>query len=147
MIGIDTAEEAIAVFSVLIALLAMGLSWFSILRTDKVVRADLIIRIDQEMRQFHDVHVKLRPGGEWSDEAGPQSAEEWARVDSYMGLFERIYLLMDQKLLKQEYVNRFYGYRYDNVADHPAIREQKLEKERSDWKDFIALGDKLDRTM
>ncbi len=63
-----------------------------------------------------------------------------------MGVFERVNLLVDRKLIKIEVVDRFYGYRYDNIDANPAIHQAKLEEERGSWTDFLALGEKLDRS-
>ncbi len=146
----DTYTALSAVASAVAALGAMvtaGLAWWATRQTGDIAHADLLLRLDEQIRSFQDVHIKLRPGGSWAAGTnGPTDVKEWARVEAYMGVFERVNFLVDRKLIKIDVVDRFYGYRYDNIDANPVIYQAKLEKERGSWTDFIALGQKLDRS-
>ncbi len=111
------------------------------LRTSKRVSAgDFLLRLDDQMAKHSDVHMKLRPGGMWADrKTGPKTTEDWTAVEGYMGLFERIRVLVEAGVLDLNAVNRFYGYRISNIVANPVIRTEKLEKRANDWQDFIWL--------
>jgi hypothetical protein len=92
-----------------------------------------------------EVHIALRPGGKWAgDNAGPETVEEIARVESYMGLFERLNILHRNGVLPLDYIRQFYGYRLENIWANRAIREGKnLENAPAAWADFLELSQKL----
>jgi len=139
--------DIITAFAVILAGVATWVSWFALKRTDQIASADLLLRLDERARSFDEIHRRLRPGGQWADgKRGPDTAQEWADVESYMGFFERMKYLVDRKLIGIDYVDRFYGYRYDNLIDHPEIRRQKLEgEERDSWQDILELGRQLEQ--
>jgi hypothetical protein len=48
------------------------------------------------------------PGGKWAgDGAGPESGEDWARVEGYMGLFERLNILHRNGVLPRPHIRHF----------------------------------------
>lgn len=109
----------------------------------KMYQADFILKLDEQLRNHDDVHLKLR-GGEWSQKgAGPQTTQEWAQLDKYMGLFERIQLLVDSKIISLKIINSFYGYRVANIVINGVIRQKKLVEEKDGWADFISLAKSL----
>ena len=143
----ETLNFVLAVVATCAASVAVWLSWRTLRYTERIAYADVLLRLDDRARAFDDVHVKLRPGGEWADGSnGPESAKDWAAVDAYMGFFERIDFMVAERLIGIDYVDEFYGYRYDNLVAHPGIRAAKLEgSERASWRNFEALGERLRR--
>ena len=112
-----------------------------------MVSADLLLRLDERLKSFDDVHEKFRHEGIWSDGiTGPETNADWIRFEAYMGFFERIYTFVTKGLLDLAYVNDFYEYRYGNIVENRTIVEQKLEgEEASSWTRFIELGKLLGR--
>lgn len=88
--------------------------------------------------EFTDVHLKLRPGGS-AIEPWPNTAEEWARVEAYMGLFEFWLWMVKHDLMGIEEFKSRYGYRIDNILANERIVEEKLIKRKAGWRDFIEL--------
>ena len=107
----------------------------------KIARAEFLLRLDELFREHTEVHVRLRPGGDWASESkGPESNEEWAAVERYMGLFERIKVMIDDGIVDLDTVDKLYGYRVFNIANNTIIRKAKLEGERAKyWAKFIEL--------
>ncbi len=70
--------------------------------------------------------------------AGPETAEEWSSVDVYMGSLERIYVLVEKRLLDPDTVQRMYRYRVGNLMAHEGIRD-KIVSEKDYWQDYINL--------
>ena len=110
--------------------------------------SQFLLALEDQFRVHWDTHVALRPGGEWtSDNGGPKTAEDWARVESYMGLFERLNILRRNGLVSLPYIRQFYGYRLGNIWANKAIREGKnLENAPSDWADFMELSRELGKS-
>lgn len=66
----------------------------------KITRGEFLLHLDEMFQQHQQVHLQLRPGGEWADgSAGPKEKEEWSIVERYMGLFERINILVSDGIV------------------------------------------------
>lgn len=143
----ETVNVVLALVATAAASFAVWLSWRTLKRTEQIAYADLLLRLDDRARAFDAVHLKLRPKGEWRvGNNGPESIDEWARVEAYMGFFERLDFLIAQKLIGIDYADEFFGYRYDNLVAHAGIRAAKLGgPERASWRGFEALGERLKR--
>jgi hypothetical protein len=90
------------------------------------------------------VHLKLRPGGAWSGtNKGPETVEEWAKVEGYMGLFEHCESMLRQGLLNEQVFIESFKYRVVNLYANPVIKKAKLVERATGWSRFIALGDRL----
>jgi hypothetical protein len=110
--------------------------------TERHTNAQFLDNLDNRFEKYADININLRPGGAWQ-RAGPQSVEEWARVEAYMGLFERVAVLTELRLVKIQVVRRLYGYRMVNIWANDVIREEKLVRRVSGWGDFIRLTEQL----
>ena len=128
--------------------------------SQRVAAGDFLLRVDEMLfTQHNDVHTFLRPGGKWAGGAGaPSSPEEWNMLERYMGMFERVKVLLDDGLLDVDAVERFYGYKIRNVvANQEIVRVKRLhaevewtklgrsERKRHPWKHFIELWHDLER--
>ncbi|MHC4119525.1 MAG: hypothetical protein ACYSWO_18670 [Planctomycetota bacterium] len=95
----------------------------------------------EKMFRLHDpVHLKLRPGGEWSDKStGPKNAKEWAELEDYMGLFEHCEIMMNLGLIDGQTFSDIFAYRLRNIAGNPQICDKKLRQEAESWQRFLSL--------
>jgi hypothetical protein len=101
------------------------------------------------MAVHDDVHIKLRPGGEWTNSGegprkwmsfeGPRTVEEWASVESYMGLFEHCELMLHKELIDVETFTTVYRYRLNNILGNDRIVYAKLIEAERGWPHFIKL--------
>lgn len=128
--------------------------------SQRIAGADFILRFDEMLIQRHDkVHQFLRPGGEWTKEGrGPDSIEDWMLVERYMGMFERVKILLDDDLIDVDAIERFYGYRIRNIYANKVIFEKKklktlpqweklsnAERKKDPWHNFISLYCELEK--
>jgi hypothetical protein len=116
-------------------------------------KGSFLLELDQAFARHSDVHVRLRPTGSWAGLGNDSSkhhlatlltSEEWAEVEAYMGLFERIEMLVDAGIIDVPLVNRLYGYRVSNIVGNTAIRQVKLIKLSDGWQDFLSLCARLE---
>jgi hypothetical protein len=133
---------------------------FQLRDSKRIARGDFLLRLDEALRHHDNVHKRLRPGGSWSplessssssgsgsssSAIGPSSYDEWVEVESYMGLFERIKVLVDDKIIDIGTIDRLYGYRVFNIVANDTIHKEKLVKRPDGWQDFIGLWHALER--
>jgi len=58
-------------------------------------RAHFWRNLRMDFSEHAEVHKALRPGGKWAVGGGPQTNDDWARVDAYMGLFEHCEIMLE----------------------------------------------------
>lgn len=111
-----------------------------------VAYLDFLLRVDDAFQRHQEVHQLLQPAFAWgNNKGGPQSAEDWFKVTSYMGLFERINFLVELGVEQLELVDKLHGYRVYNIVSNNVIRRTKLEDKEiaAYWEGFINLWLKL----
>src|SRR4051812_6559328 len=79
---------------------------------ERATEAQFLLSLDDAFRGHDATHRKSGPGrvddlgsvGIWQGEAasGPRTAVEWADVEAYMGLFERVNVMIDGGLIESE---------------------------------------------
>ena len=107
-------------------------------------RGEFLLELDNAFVRHAEIHRRLRPGGEWAGTGrGPETADEWIAVEDYMGLFERIEVLIEGGILDAPLVNRLYGYRVNNIVANATIRKTKLIDGRGGWTDLLRLIQRL----
>jgi len=141
---------SIEVIAGLIGLLLTGIGLIytgrQIQESRKVARGEFLLHLDELFQQHNDVHLLLRPGGDYAEERRkPESAQDWAAIERYMGLFERVKALVDDKIIDLDTVSRFYGYRVFNIAANETIQKYKREQRAESWRDFNDLLQALDK--
>jgi hypothetical protein len=98
-----------------------------------------LLQLDQAFERHQAAHLNLRPGGQWYGMSDRPTDDEMPIAIAYMGLFERIKIMIDLKLLRPEIVNRLYGYRVGNIWVNDRIMREKLVKLSDGWQDFLKL--------
>jgi hypothetical protein len=122
-------------------------------RQRRVSRSQFFATVRDLLSNYDDVHAKLRPDGEWSTKVlrpdgewaskvpkGPQHADEWSRVELYMGLFEYCERLLKDGLLNRRDFDANLRYRVVNIVANPFIVNKILKPPRVQyWSDFMQL--------
>jgi hypothetical protein len=134
-------------------LLAVAVGIFALWYADKQVKlgrdqrshasslalGQFLLQLDEAFHRHQDAHLYLRPGGQWYETADRPTDDEMPAAEAYMGLFERIKIMIDLNLLSADVVERLYGYRVANIWHNDRIMRKKLVKHCDDWRDFLAL--------
>src|SRR5215217_1337817 len=97
-----------------------------------VNRQTFLLKLEEMTRYYDEVHLKLRPGGEWAGQddkgeyKGPKTAAEWASVQDYMGFFEHLKIMYDRELIDKPTFKTFFADRLGNIVQNPMIVKEKL---------------------
>jgi hypothetical protein len=152
-------EYTILVLTLALTAIGVAIAAIGILYAIKTLRdngtiahAQFLATVRGLMANYDDVHVKLRPGGDWAAaggkgyaHTGPDSTQEWVRVELYLGLFEFCEVLLKRRLMEQEDFNRSFAYRLKNVMRNAVIVEAKfLSPLKAGWRDFLSLCQRCD---
>ena len=111
----------------------------------KAAQAEFLLDFDKMLDRYDQIHKNLRPGGSWCAKEMEFSPEQWAEIERYMGLFERISILIDDNFISIDVFNRLYGYRLINIRENPTINREKLKKRAHGWKDFLKLLEAVEK--
>jgi hypothetical protein len=105
--------------------------------------SQVLFAADAVLANHVDIARKLRPGGEWADDAGAvhPTNEELSLVEPYLGVFERIFIAYQAGQVDAETLDQLYGYRLANIWANQRIVDTKLQNVyvKAFWSRFIAL--------
>ena len=137
-------QDIFQLSSLLVAVIALAWTAYSVWLNRKTKQAEFWLRLRDDFANYDDVHLNLRPGGDWSDtKKGPESTEDWAKVEGYMGLFEHCESMLSQGLLNQKVFSESFRYRIVNLVANPIINKAKLIERADGWSRFINLCSRL----
>ena len=102
--------------------------------TRRQARGQFLLALDDQFKQFSSVTVRLVDN---NNPFKPQ-ADDWGGVWSYMSVFERINIMLEDKILDIALVDRLYGFRLIALIANDAVY-QMLETSGAEWQDFIRL--------
>ncbi len=112
--------------------------------TRRTNRARFWLALRKSFAEHNEVHRLLRPGGKWAAPGqGPESTDDWVKVEAYMGLFETCEDLLRSGLVDLESFSRSYGYRVQNIIANTGIVEAKLVERGEYWERFRNLAVRL----
>jgi hypothetical protein len=136
----------VTVIGVLAGLLALVVAWKTIRDAQKQARdnartgkTQFWIMLRGVFAWYDDVHASFRPGGKWHGSGAPQTAEDMARIELYLGLFEYCDRLLEENLVDSQDFGRSYNYRLSNALKNRWVVGEKLVNRRKDWLRFINL--------
>lgn len=137
----DLIPTALLVATTVGIFLSFAVTYRELSLSRRITKGEFLLHLDELFRDHKEVHRNLRPAGKWGENKGaPATNEEWESVDAYMGLFERIKILINGDIIDVGIFNQLYGYRVQNIVQNDIIRQSKLESnEAGRWKNFVAL--------
>ena len=129
----------------LIAVFTLFYTAYQVHQHTLISRGQFWLELEKMFARHDEVHLKLRPGGTWHDNAtGPKTVEEWVKVEDYMGLFEHCEIMLQKKLIDEKTFRKIFSYRLRNIVANKLIVQAKLIQEKDSWTDFINLLKRLD---
>ena len=150
--SITKYKDLVTMVGVVVAVVALVVNAWNARKTFLNNRARFWLDLRTHFTRHEDVHRSLRPGGKWSTEPfvpsdvaspGPESLEEWADVESYMGLFEHCETLFQARMIDAATFASIYRYRLVNLYANQRIRVEKLERNAPGWQRFLDLMDRV----
>ncbi|HEV2802059.1 MAG TPA: hypothetical protein VGW12_16410 [Pyrinomonadaceae bacterium] len=108
----------------------------------KTARSQFLIQVYQLMEHHNEVHARLTGLG-WTDGRDePQTVDEWIKVGRVLGLFEYIQILVEDKFIDLDTVDKLYSYRLFHLVNNKAIRDRHLTGGKG-WDGVIKLWKEL----
>lgn len=139
-----TLRALLEVAGLAIGVASLAYTAYSVAMGRKTARAQFWLDLRDRFAKHDPVHRKLRPGGEWAEPgSGPKSAEDWADLEAYLGLFEHCEVMLAERLIDLSTFQAIYEYRIRNILANHAIVQEKLVKRAAGWLRFINLVRRL----
>lgn len=109
--------------------------------TTAVARSSFLLQLDNAFVRHEEAKRNLRPGGKWWKEGvHKEDRDAWILIEAYMGLFERVQVMIEDGVVDLQGFDDLYGYLLVNIVDNTSIREAKLESNLAPyWQRFIDL--------
>ena len=138
-----TLTDAVTSIGVLLTGIGLIYTGVQLKLSRRIARNDFLLQLYRMMDQHNELHARLTGTG-WPDRrSGPESTAEWLEVGRALGLFEYIGVLVQDRLLAIELVDRLFAYRLYHLSVHPAIKQQFLSEGRG-WDAVVDLIRKLE---
>jgi hypothetical protein len=108
----------------------------------KIARGEFLLHIDEMLLRYHrGIYLRLYPG----DPSLLAFPRDYPAMVMYMGLFERIKRLCDDRILDIGLINKLYGYRIDDIIANPTVYQELVRDMCYGWVDFISLWVELEK--
>ena len=105
--------------------------------TRQQTKGQFLLSLDELFAKSREVYIKLNAEPNFV----PQGAE-WPQVWALMSVFERISIMVADKILDVGIVERLYGYALMGLVANEAIY-QRLLSTGAEWQDFIELCQRI----
>lgn len=138
-LSLDQWADVATIAGAVIAIIVLGYTAFQVRIATAVSRGQFLLELEKMLTAHEEVHLKLRPGGEWTGGKGPETAADWAKVEDYLGFFEHAEMLLTAKLIDWPTFQAIFSYRLGNILANRTIVEEKLQQQRSSWAIILQL--------
>jgi hypothetical protein len=88
------AKDLAAIAGFIVGAGSLAFACYNTVLAFRMNRARFWLDLRSAFSRHDEVHQKLRPGGEWSDNSGPNHAEDMSKVEAYMGLCEHCEIML-----------------------------------------------------
>jgi hypothetical protein len=101
--------------------------------TRRQTKGEFLLALDGQFEKFNEITVRLL-----NEEGFAPQGSEWPAVWGMMSVFERINIMVEDKIFDIGLVDRLHGFRLRGLIANDAIY-QRLAATGAEWKDFIDL--------
>ena len=142
--NLENVTNIATIVGAITAVAAIIYTAYQVRQNTRISRGQFWLELEKMFAAHDEVHINLRPGGKWAKaNKGPETVEDWANVEDYMGLFEHCEIMLSKKLIDWETFGAIFSYRLHNILMNKTIVDAKLIKNRQYWEGFIRLLEKL----
>jgi len=121
----------------LIMALATTLSLLYISRqvnvTRKQTKGQFLLALDEQFKRSEGILIRLVTEQDFTP-----VGVEWAEVWGLMSIFERISIMVEDKILEVGLIDRLYGFQLLNLIGNEHVY-QRVKSSGAEWQDFIDL--------
>jgi hypothetical protein len=141
--NVSNIKDIATIVGVLVGATSLAFTAWNSSMTRRTNRARFFLDLRKIFAEHDEVHLLLR-GGEWAvSDGGPESRDDWAKLEAYMGLFETCEDLIRLRIIDLPAFSRSYEYRVKNIIANTRIVEIKLVELGRYWKRFRHLAKRL----
>ena len=133
---IDTTITITDIATVLLALTTLGsLIYVSrqVSATRQATRGEFLLALDEQFEKTNTITMRLLEEPNFT----PHD-QEWVEIWRLMSVFERINIMVEDKMLTVGLVDRLHGFRLLKLIENDAIYG-RVQVAGADWQDFIDL--------
>lgn len=125
----------------LLTAIGLGINGIGLLRNARVARNTFMLSFYDRIQKYNLIDVYLKEG--WPNGAlGPTTPEDWNQVARYMGLFEGLWKVIQDRAYPIDRADSDYSHRIVEIVRNSQIHQRYFSEESdksAGWEDFIEL--------
>jgi len=126
---VGPSDTPLTLIATVATFLAVLVAIWQLRDTKKIAQAQFWLMLRGVMTQYDDIHANFRPRGKWhGSSTQPDTVNDWARTELYMGLLEYCDELLADGLLHQANFKTLHAYRTRNLLSNPRVVTYKLHR-------------------
>jgi hypothetical protein len=102
-------------------------------------KGQFLLALDEQLEKSSDTTLRL-----FNEQNFEPTGKEWGEIWLLMNIYERINIIVEDRILDIDMVERIYGFRVIAIILNDAIY-QRIQEMGAEWHDFIDLCNKLAR--
>jgi hypothetical protein len=140
-------NDLISILAFTVALLGGIFAYRQLRISVRTEQARFLLDLDESFERDREIRRTLerikRDAATPATKQRSLNPDEKHQVKAYMARFERVNVLLDQRLLRGDVVRRLYEARYSTLRENDYVAAL-LKRKPGKWRDFLALAKKLD---
>jgi hypothetical protein len=136
--NLQAVASLIPTFALFLTAIGLGLTGVGLMRNARVARNTFMLTFYDHVQKYNNIHLYLKHG--WPNGAlGPVSDDEWNEVRRYMGLFEGLWRIVQDRVYPIDRADCDYSHRIIALVLNEVILTECILKEPFAWRDFLNL--------
>ncbi len=101
--------------------------------SQKQAKGQFILALDEQFAQSREITARFASEPQFRPEG-----REWTKVWALMSIFERVSIMVEDKILDLEIVERLWGFVLVRLIENDAVY-QRLHATGAEWQDLVSL--------
>jgi len=135
--AIQLSELLLLIIQISLIIIGLSYTYREIKNIGKDEQARFWLELQRQFSEYKHIYAAFRPTGEWVKKHD-FSSSEWAEIEFYLGLFEHCEMLLNAKLIREDFFVRSYKVQLQNVVNNHEVCA-KLNREKNESKDLLSL--------
>jgi hypothetical protein len=126
----DAVAAVASALGVFVAIAGVWLILRQIAENRRQIKGNLISNLGDQLHKHSEIYQRFAPGRRppaYREE--PLTAEEIQKICDYLSFFEEVYLLIEEKMIDLETIDKLFAYRFFGVVGDSQVQEQILRKD------------------
>ncbi len=132
---VSTVSQAAASVVTIVGILFIA---WQVSDTRRFTKSQVLNDLEKESKEYRQVYMMITGSWQATQEVSPQE-EQLHDIFDCLGFFERIKILLDNRVIDMSTVDRLFGYRFFLLVNNPHVQKFALYPDGHDFTTVFAL--------